>query len=333
MEDAMQFYIRKSHDYHYHQWLFVVYIDSFVMTPVGSETAVLTSNCPNLGVPLQSNCSQLFPIALCSQRKCPLPFDCPHTKTLLSWTISGMCLGWADVPYWSAGHGFAVHIALREGAGDQAKGHGVQVQQGSPMQHLSTTSFVLCYMCFDFCSYFRYVHRVGRTARMGQQGRALLFLLPSEGEYVARLKQHGVQVQQGNLMQHLSYLQTPADTAPVQVRLLHQLCPFIAVPSRPISCHTCFTQIAFILLTSLIVHSFHGFWFVRSCIFFSIVTCMHLSRLQCLVDSAPLQVSLLHHIVFSFQSHAHTLPSLALIPLYLLNPLFLHSHDAYGFIH
>jgi superfamily II DNA/RNA helicase len=54
-----------------------------------------------------------------------------------------------------------------------------------------------------------YVHRVGRTARMGQQGEALLFLLPSEMPYVQLLQQQGVklgQEQLGMLLQCLPAL-------------------------------------------------------------------------------------------------------------------------------
>ncbi|KAF6251247.1 DEAD-domain-containing protein [Scenedesmus sp. NREL 46B-D3] len=54
-----------------------------------------------------------------------------------------------------------------------------------------------------------YVHRVGRTARMGQQGEALLFLLPSEMPYAQLLQQQGVrlgQEQSGMLLQCLPAL-------------------------------------------------------------------------------------------------------------------------------
>lgn len=37
-----------------------------------------------------------------------------------------------------------------------------------------------------------YVHRVGRTARIGLKGNALLFLSPAEVEYLETLKQHGI---------------------------------------------------------------------------------------------------------------------------------------------
>ncbi|KAF1333727.1 Dead deah box rna, partial [Globisporangium splendens] len=37
-----------------------------------------------------------------------------------------------------------------------------------------------------------YVHRVGRTARSGNQGSSLLFLMPSESEYLDHLKKHGL---------------------------------------------------------------------------------------------------------------------------------------------
>jgi superfamily II DNA/RNA helicase len=37
-----------------------------------------------------------------------------------------------------------------------------------------------------------YIHRIGRTARIGQDGRALLFVFPSEKEYVDVLKTKNV---------------------------------------------------------------------------------------------------------------------------------------------
>lgn len=40
-----------------------------------------------------------------------------------------------------------------------------------------------------------YVHRVGRTARMGQQGEAILFLLHSELPYIDLLEQRGMKLQ------------------------------------------------------------------------------------------------------------------------------------------
>eukprot|EP00171_Calliarthron_tuberculosum_P018875 IDg18875t1 len=39
-----------------------------------------------------------------------------------------------------------------------------------------------------------YVHRAGRTARMGQRGDALLFLLPSERAYQSKLESTGVSI-------------------------------------------------------------------------------------------------------------------------------------------
>lgn len=45
--------------------------------------------------------------------------------------------------------------------------------------------------CFTLCSYFRYdppqdpdtfVHRIGRSARMGREGNALAFIMPHEND-------------------------------------------------------------------------------------------------------------------------------------------------------
>eukprot|EP00457_Paulinella_chromatophora_P002501 gb/GEZN01002506.1/.p1 GENE.gb/GEZN01002506.1/~~gb/GEZN01002506.1/.p1 ORF type:complete len:780 (-),score=163.54 gb/GEZN01002506.1/:91-2430(-) len=55
-----------------------------------------------------------------------------------------------------------------------------------------------------------YIHRVGRTARMGRQGKAVLFLLPSELGYLKELEKHGIQLQLVPVPSVLNGLKTPS---------------------------------------------------------------------------------------------------------------------------
>jgi len=46
------------------------------------------------------------------------------------------------------------------------------------------------------CDFKDYIHRIGRTARIGRQGNAILFLLPSEIEYLDIMKAQGLDVEE-----------------------------------------------------------------------------------------------------------------------------------------
>ena len=51
-----------------------------------------------------------------------------------------------------------------------------------------------------------YIHRVGRTARIGAQGEALLFLLPSEAKYISTLAKENISLQKLGLFDVLKHL-------------------------------------------------------------------------------------------------------------------------------
>ncbi|ALC49909.1 CG8611 [Drosophila busckii] len=51
-----------------------------------------------------------------------------------------------------------------------------------------------------------FVHRVGRTARAGRRGRAVLFLAPSEAKFVRRLEDKRIRIAQGDMYKYLDAL-------------------------------------------------------------------------------------------------------------------------------
>lgn len=51
-----------------------------------------------------------------------------------------------------------------------------------------------------------YVHRIGRTARMGRKGKSVLFLLPSEQPYLLKLKEYNLQISKLDIIKLLDAL-------------------------------------------------------------------------------------------------------------------------------
>ncbi|KAH8336129.1 hypothetical protein KR074_003590 [Drosophila pseudoananassae] len=58
-----------------------------------------------------------------------------------------------------------------------------------------------------------FVHRVGRTARAGRKGRAVLFLAPSESQFVRHLEKKRIRIQQGDMYAYLQALMPKDDEA------------------------------------------------------------------------------------------------------------------------
>ncbi|KAF6173815.1 hypothetical protein GIB67_003816 [Kingdonia uniflora] len=71
-----------------------------------------------------------------------------------------------------------------------------------------------------------YVHRVGRTARLGEKGDALLFLQPIEIDYLQDLKKHGVSLKEYPLLKML-------DSFPLYGIQKHQIKKFVSIEMHP----------------------------------------------------------------------------------------------------
>ncbi|XP_059633255.1 DEAD-box ATP-dependent RNA helicase 17 [Cornus florida] len=70
-----------------------------------------------------------------------------------------------------------------------------------------------------------YVHRVGRTARLGERGETLLFLQPTEMDYLQELDKHGVSLTEYPLLKVL-------DSYPLQGQKLH-VKKFVSLEMHP----------------------------------------------------------------------------------------------------
>jgi ATP-dependent RNA helicase DDX31/DBP7 len=66
-------------------------------------------------------------------------------------------------------------------------------------------------------TYHDYVHRVGRTARVGQNGKALLFLEPHEIEYINELNKNGMSLSEIKLDKAMDCLVNEANNYPRQI--------------------------------------------------------------------------------------------------------------------
>ncbi len=62
-----------------------------------------------------------------------------------------------------------------------------------------------------------YVHRVGRTARSGHKGRAVIFLEPCEIEYLKSLNELGISLNEIKLEESLDVLNEESKYYPRQV--------------------------------------------------------------------------------------------------------------------
>ena len=65
--------------------------------------------------------------------------------------------------------------------------------------------------CYD------YIHRVGRTARVGQTGKALIFLEPTEIDYIGELNKHAISLRELKLETVIKSLMNEAEHYPRQI--------------------------------------------------------------------------------------------------------------------
>ncbi|CAM8917588.1 unnamed protein product [Rhodiola kirilowii] len=77
-----------------------------------------------------------------------------------------------------------------------------------------------------------YVHRVGRTARMGERGDSLLFLQPSEMDYLKDLEKHSVSLSEYPVLKVLDSLQLHGQRPQIKKVIALELHPWLATLQR-----------------------------------------------------------------------------------------------------
>lgn len=86
--------------------------------------------------------------------------------------------------------------------------------------------------CLIECLAFRYVHRVGRTARLGRRGRALLVLSDSEAKFVEVLKARRIQLKQLLLRQLMTGMRWTARDRTVDTAIVAHFCSLVEADSK-----------------------------------------------------------------------------------------------------
>lgn len=101
------------------------------------------------------------------------------------------------------------------------------IVQFDPPTDVAEYFFPLMPILYLISSHIRYVHRVGRTARLGRRGRALLVLSESEAKFVDVLKARHIELKQLLLRQLMTGMRWTARDRSVDVAIVAHFCSLV----------------------------------------------------------------------------------------------------------